>query len=127
MAKSTIFIKNKEMDKPSLQLVCKPSSVIESRHQSRHDVAIILKRSRERTSSPYVPHLASHGVYSKPLSPIARVSSYLTFSPLPYGGIFLLHFSSSRPGLTLSSVIALRCSDFPHKFLCAPAQLTIIL
>ena len=61
-----------------------------------------------------VPHLAPHGVYSKLLSPISWVSSYLTFSPLPEGCIFLLHFSSGYPGLTLSSVIVLWCSDFPH-------------
>ena len=61
-----------------------------------------------------VPHLAPHGVYSELLSPISRVSSYLTFSPLPEGCIFLLHFSSGYPGLTLSSVIVLWCSDFPH-------------
>ena len=61
-------------------------------------------------------HLAPHGVYSELLSPIFRVSSYLTFSPLPFSGcIFLLHFSSGCPGLTLSSVIVLWCSDFPHR------------
>ena len=37
------------------RLVCKPSSVIEGNHQSSHDIAAMLKRSRERTNSPYVP------------------------------------------------------------------------
>ena len=96
------------------QLICKPSSVIEGNHQSRCNIAVTFKRSREQASSSYVPHLAPHGVYSELLSPIFRVSSYLTFSPLPEGCIFLLHFSSGHPGLTLSSVIALWCSDFPH-------------
>ena len=58
----------------------------------------------------------------------------ISSEPLPHfftialaGCIFLLHFSSSYLGLTLSSVIALWCSDFPHKKLCASAQLTAIL
>ena len=43
------------------------------------------------------------------------------------GGIFLLHFSSGHPGLTLSSVIALWCSDFPHKNLrVCPTNINII-
>ena len=66
-----------------LWLVCKPSSVIEGNHQSRCNIAVTFKRSREQASSLYVPHLAPHGVYSELLSPIFRVSSYLTFSPLP--------------------------------------------
>ena len=49
----------------------------------------MLKRSRERTNSPCVPHLAPHGVYSELLSPIFRVSSYLTFSPLPFKGLYI--------------------------------------
>ena len=34
-------------------------------------------------------HLAPHGVYSELLSPIFRVSSYLTFSPLPFKGLYI--------------------------------------
>ena len=63
-------------------LVCKPSSVIEDEHQSSCNIATALKRSRERASNPYVPHLAPHGVYSKSLSPMFWVGSYPTFSPL---------------------------------------------
>ena len=80
-------------------LVCKPSSVIEGNHQSRCNIAIALMRSRKQTSSLYVSHLAPHGVYSELLSPTFRVSSYLTFSPLPQVAVY---FCCTFPQVTLA-------------------------
>ena len=61
---------------------------------------------------------------------VTNISSELLphFFTIAYTGcIFLLHFSSSHLGLTLSSVIALWCSDFPHAKLRVIAQSTIII
>lgn len=65
-----------------------------------------------------VSHLAPGGVYSKQMLPFARVGSYPTFPSLPtiVGGLFLLHSSSNFFGKPLACAIALKCSDFPHRW-----------
>ena len=45
---------------------------------------------------------------------MGRVVSYTTFSPLPYGGISLLHLSWGRPRQALPVILALWSPDFPH-------------
>ena len=78
--------------------------------------------------------VAPDRVYRIPPSPGRPVSSYLTFPPLPgyivcqlhvniyTGGISLLHFSSGRPGRTLSAILALWSPDFPHTRPFGPAH-----
>ena len=43
-----------------------------------------------------------------------RVGSYPTFSPLPCGGISLLHLSWGHPRQALPVILALWSPDFPH-------------
>ena len=45
---------------------------------------------------------------------MGRVGSYPTFSPLPCGGISLLHLSWGHPRRALPVILALRSPDFPH-------------
>ena len=45
---------------------------------------------------------------------MGRVRSYRTFSPLPYGGISLLHLSWGHPRQALPVILALWSPDFPH-------------
>ena len=45
---------------------------------------------------------------------MGRVGSYPTFSPLPYGGISLLHLSWGHPRQALPVILALWSPDFPH-------------
>ena len=45
---------------------------------------------------------------------MGRVGSYPTFSPLPDGGISLLHLSWGHPRRELPVIPALRSPDFPH-------------
>ena len=46
------------------------------------------------------------------------VRSYRTISPLPEGGIFLLHFPSRRRAWTLSSLLPVGVRTFLHIFRC---------
>ena len=48
---------------------------------------------------------------------MGRVGSYPTFSPLPFGGISLLHLSWGRPRQALPVILALWSPDFPHGVL----------
>ena len=45
---------------------------------------------------------------------MGRVRSYRTFSPLPYGGISLLHLSWGHPRRALPVILTLWSPDFPH-------------
>ena len=45
---------------------------------------------------------------------MGRVGSYPTFSPLPCGGISLLHLSWGHPRQALPVILALWSPDFPH-------------
>ena len=58
--------------------------------------------------------VASDRVYSGPVLPQERVSSYLAFPSLPtnVGGIFLLHFPGSRLRLTLSAILPYEARTF---------------
>ena len=45
---------------------------------------------------------------------MGRVGSYPTFSPLPCGGISLLHLSWGHPRRALPVILTLWSPDFPH-------------
>ena len=57
--------------------------------------------------------VASDRVYSGPMSPWERVSSYLAFPSLPQsGGFFLLHFPGGYPRPTLSAILSCEARTF---------------
>ena len=66
---------------------------------------------------PTVPFvLAPDGVYIACLSLGQLVSSYLTIPTLPKLAVyFLLHLPEDHSYLTLSSILALWCTDFPRE------------
>ena len=96
----------------------KPGYVL-SDHLSRANVTDSFKRPTwEQIGQIYCSlfGLASDGVYMCPFcyqkgGSLLHCLSTLTIA----GGLFLLPFSSGYPGLTLSSALALWCSDFPHR------------
>jgi len=111
---------------PKTEQIDKRDSVM-SCHLSRITVACNLIRPTPRAwaSSPY-PHqrspgihgLSLHKVYPGCMSPHIRVSSYLTFSPLPHAGrlfsVALAVFGVTR-NLPVRKYGALQCPDFPHR------------
>ena len=117
-----------------VKLVYKPSSVLDD-YLSRRFVAKPLMRFWGRTSSPTCP--TSCTVQSLQLRYVTIPQSELLphFSTLALhiqlvGGISLLPFSLGHPSLTLSSALALWCSDFPHWLLCQRnhlANFTIVI
>ena len=65
-----------------------------------------------RTGSPIRFGLASDGVYTAFYVTIQAVVSYTTFSPLPFGGYFLLHFPWSRLHRMLSGILPYKARTF---------------
>ena len=79
--------------------------------------------------------LAPDGVYTAANVIVYAVSSYLAISPLPAEAFpllqavyFLLHFPSPCDAWVLPSILALWCSDFPHRLPAGrPARLLVPL
>jgi len=72
-----------------------------------------LKQSGQLCSF-YTWHCSAQGLPFRVL-PLRNVSSYLTFSSLPYGGYFLWHFLFSMKALFNTRWAALCCPDFPFR------------
>ena len=65
-----------------------------------------------RTGRPIRFGLALDGVYTAFYVTIQAVVSYTTFSPLPFGGYFLLHFPWSRLHRMLSGILPYKARTF---------------